>query len=438
MVSQNYAVQGAGYESRAFDRTAVVNSQLVLIAAIAAALALSSGAAHAATITVNSLADPGAQGICVLRDAITAANSRTQVNLCNAGSGNDTIRFSVTGTIQLANSDPLPEITDSHLTINGPITIDGSFAFDTNLAIASTATVKLKYLTIENADCCAGSGNAISNEGTLTIANSTVTRGRYAIFNGGSLTISNSTFAGNAGDDGFGPSAIGNYAGTLKVTNTTFSGNVDWVVENRSQATITDSTFSGNFLKGIAALYNDQDGSLIVINSTFADNLSQTSAAAITNDGRLTVIGSTFSSNASQGVGALENTGSLTLRNSIVANSTDASSTPVDNCLGTITDNGYNISDDDSCGFSGTSRNNTDPGLSSHGLTNNGGPTQTIALAGNSRAIDVIPLAQCTDQSGNRLKTDQRGFPRPDAGENVCDIGAFETQDGLFSKSVGQ
>jgi CSLREA domain-containing protein len=33
------------------------------------------GVAQAATITVNSLADPGAPGICVLRDAITAANS---------------------------------------------------------------------------------------------------------------------------------------------------------------------------------------------------------------------------------------------------------------------------------------------------------------------------------------------------------------------------
>ena len=98
----------------------------------------------------------------------------------------------------------------------------------------------------------------------------------------------------------------------------------------------------------------------------------------------------------------------------------------------TITDAGYNISDDDSCGFTATgSLNNTYPGLSSDGLTNNGngGSTQTIALSGNSPAIDAIPLDECTDQNGDRLKTDQPRFPRSDPGEHVCDIGAFETQD---------
>ena len=51
------------------------------------------GAALATTITVNSLADPGAPGICTLRDAITAANTMTATNGCAAGSGNDTINF---------------------------------------------------------------------------------------------------------------------------------------------------------------------------------------------------------------------------------------------------------------------------------------------------------------------------------------------------------
>jgi hypothetical protein len=95
-----------------------------------------------------------------------------------------------------------------------------------------------------------------------------------------------------------------------------------------------------------------------------------------------------------------------------------------------ITDLGYNISDDDSCGFTVVeSLNNTDPMLDPAGLSNNGGPTQTIALLSGSPAIDAIPLASCTDQDGNQLTTDQRGFPRPDAGEQVCDIGAYEFQD---------
>ncbi len=102
------------------------------------------------------------------------------------------------------------------------------------------------------------------------------------------------------------------------------------------------------------------------------------------------------------------------------------------NCSATITDVGYNISDDNSCGFTAsTSRNNTDPQLDPAGLSDNGGPTQTIALQSSSPAIDAIALEDCTDQapSPKRITTDQRGALRPDAGEVSCDIGASEFQD---------
>jgi hypothetical protein len=105
---------------------------------------------------------------------------------------------------------------------------------------------------------------------------------------------------------------------------------------------------------------------------------------------------------------------------------------PPSNCFGTIIDAGYNISDDASCGFSATgSRNSTNPMLSTAGLANNRGPTETIALDPGSPAIDVIPLANCTDQASppKRVNTDQRGALRPDIGETVCDIGAYEFQD---------
>jgi hypothetical protein len=64
-------------------------------------------------------------------------------------------------------------------------------------------------------------------------------------------------------------------------------------------------------------------------------------------------------------------------------------------------------------------------------LTNNVGPTQTIALLAGSQAIAAIPLADCSDQSSppNSIIIDQRSFPRPDALEVFCDIGAYEFQD---------
>jgi hypothetical protein len=156
----------------------------------------------------------------------------------------------------------------------------------------------------------------------------------------------------------------------------------------------------------------------------------------IVNDGILTVTNSTFSGNSAQqarggGILSLHGTTfgrpiSSSVKNSIVVGSIGG------NCsgLGTIIDAGYNISDDTTCGFSTTgSLNNTYPMLDPAGLSNNGGPTQTIALLLGSPAIDAIPVASCTDQDRNNLTTDQRGFPRPDAEENLCDIGAYEFQD---------
>jgi len=71
--------------------------------------------------------------LCILREAITAANTNTASGLvpgeCAAGdtSGSDTINFSVTGTITLATA--LPAIS-SPMTISGPglsqLTISGN------------------------------------------------------------------------------------------------------------------------------------------------------------------------------------------------------------------------------------------------------------------------------------------------------------------------
>jgi hypothetical protein len=135
--------------------------------AIAFALMLSTPA-HAAAIIVNSLADTGAPGICVLRDAITTANDKTTTNSCIAGTGSDTIRFSVTGTIALETT--LREITDANLTIVGPaspgIKIDGGGKVQL-MVVASGATVNLSHLAIANG---AGSGflgaGGVENDGT--------------------------------------------------------------------------------------------------------------------------------------------------------------------------------------------------------------------------------------------------------------------------------
>ncbi|HEY0549812.1 MAG TPA: choice-of-anchor Q domain-containing protein, partial [Verrucomicrobiae bacterium] len=86
------------------------------------------------------------------------------------------------------------------------------------------------------------------------------------------------------------------------------------------------------------------------------------------------------------------------------------------NCFGTVTDLGHNISSDATPTWtSGTSVNNTDPLLLP--LANNGGPTLTMALRAGSPALNTADCALAP-------ATDQRGYARPSG--PGCDVGAYE------------
>ena len=163
-------------------------------------------------------------------------------------------------------------------------------------------------------------------------------------------------------------------------------------------------------------------------------------AGGIINEGTLTVVNSTLSDNSGGGMGGIGNFGTVNLKGTILA----ASGASGHNCFGSITDEGYNLSDDGTCDFASTSSSQNsvlDTQLKLGPLQNNGGPTQTIALGAGSVAIDAIPLADCIYQNVNPctnppttspsgpLTCDQRGEPRPDFGEVVCDIGAYESQE---------
>jgi CSLREA domain-containing protein len=409
MVSQDSAIRPAeveavaAHQSVAAGRT-VPKARLLAAVVILAVFALDT-AAHAATITVTTLSDPaGPSGTCSLRNAITAANTMTMTNGCAAGTGNDTIQFNITGTIALGSK--LPQIIDSKLSINGPaspgITIDGRGAVQV-MEVASDATLNLSRLTVAH-----GSGHFIGG-----------------IYNDGTLTVTNSTFSGNDASGGGG--ILNSFVGTLTVTNSTFAGNnasEGGGIYNGGALTVTNSTFSGNEAAGGGGIENF--GTLTITNSIFAGN-DASEGGGIDNFDTLTVTNSTFSDNSGAGgFGGISNEWSASLKSTIMSASS---------CVGTITDAGYNISDDDTCAFTATgSRNSTNPMLDPNGLRNNGGPTQTIALLPGSPAIDAIPLADCTDQASqpNPIITDQRRFPRPDTADGNCDIGAYEHQDAAF------
>ena len=135
---------------------------------------------------------------------------------CTAGTGTDTIEFSVTGTITLTSE--LPAITNTSpgsLTIDGSgqsITVDGAHSFQI-FSVNSGATLNLQFLTIEDGSVTSilAAGGGISNHGTLTVANSTLS-GNHAIGEG-------------IGGVSFGGAIFNNVGATLTVTDSTFSTN---------------------------------------------------------------------------------------------------------------------------------------------------------------------------------------------------------------------
>jgi hypothetical protein len=208
-----------------------------------------------------------------------------------------------------------------------------------------------------------------------------------------------------------------------RVTIRNGSGGIGGGVVNEgssSTLTINKSTLSGNLARSGGGIYSLGPGTLVTINNSTLSGNGATFGGGILNGGTLAVSNSTLSGNGSGGIA--NGKGNATLQNSIVANSSGG------NCSGTMTSDGYNLSSDNTCNFSGTGDlNNTDPVLGQ--LGNYGGPTQTIPLLSGSPAIDAGNPGGCTEGRGHLLKTDQRGKPRPDKEDTGgCDMGAYERQ----------
>lgn len=252
---------------------------------LAAAVALCfSGAAQAATITVNDANDDSVPGKCTLADAVAALNSATAVSACVAGDGsNDTIDLSfftqpTTISIALPNSaDGLSAIGFTKpASIVAPLGGDGKplvtlqrsatsgVSFRVIGTTADLAIDGLKVtggvsnargggiyadgsanLVIENSVISGNSvigaaqnysgGGLSSGSGAITLSNSTVS-GNSALKNGGgiycknngTITLNNSTVSGNFAYDSGG--GIYNFAGDVVLNSSTVSGNTAGIV----------------------------------------------------------------------------------------------------------------------------------------------------------------------------------------------------------------
>jgi len=312
--------------------------------------------------------------------------------------------------------------------------VDGSQ--DGTVFTISSAPVVLSKLTIQNGSSNFAGGGVFNYNGTLTINKSTIT-GNVAVtlgggvYNVGTLTINDSTISGNSLSYEYGSGGgILNW-GTLTVNRGTITGNSaddgGGVASGGGAVEINSSTLNGNSVADAGGGINILGGTATINNSTITANSANNDGGGVLNYGTLTITNGTIAGNSAPAGGGITQVtaygGSVTFQNSVIANNSGG------NCLSTMTSNGYNLSDDDTCNFTGPGdMNNTEPKLGTLGY--HGGPTQTIPELMKSPTVDAGNPNGCTDGNGNLLTTDQRGFPRPGAHkqDKRCDMGAFERQ----------
>lgn len=339
----------------------------------------------------------------------------------------------------------------------GSVTITGSRSLD-NEAINSTGdSINNNAGTMSISDSTVSHNNGtggISNGGTLSVVDSSVTSNDVdgGIDNTGTLSVTGSVVSRNFGV------GIDSSAGSVTVTGSEISKNFDTNkrggggIYNKGTMNIADTTVSDNKSNNGpgGGIYNG--GTMSVADSTVSSNSNEGGGGGIDNAGSLNVSDSTISENAvgdqgGEGGGGILNEGStaslVVTASTLVHNDTDnhgggiknargsvalagtvvADTSPSD-CSGVITDAGYNLDDDGSCGFStgGHSYSDAMPYLGP--LQNNGGPTDTEEPALGSPLLNDIPVGTRADGATLCPSTDQRGVAGPEA--NQCDIGAVE------------
>ncbi len=353
-----------------------INSDRPTIVAGAPAAA-NSGAAYVfgvppCTLLVQNANDSGAGS---LRQAIASVCSGGTITFAPALSG---------ATINLSST----------LILSDSVTIDGS-------ALASSVTLSGDSNNDDTGDVMVMKVNtgvtATLNALNIVKGVSSCSDLTGGIWNYGNLTVNNSTFANNDATvcvwDG---GAIGSETG--------------------SGLTVLNSTFTGNKARNGSAII--VEGAAVIANSTFYSNTASGGGlgyGAVTGGGSpsLNLVNNTFSENSGSDLYDWGNASTISLTNTILANSVSGG-----DCLLTssLKKNVNNLIMDGSCSpaLSG------DPKLGP--LADNGGRTQTMALLIGSPAINAGNDAACAAAPVNGK--DQRGNTRPNGAH--CDIGAYE------------
>jgi hypothetical protein len=323
-----------------------------------------------------------------------------------------------------------------------------------------SGNVRVKNLTItseippDGFDC--STAPAILNHGSLTLKNSTVSRGSNdGIENFGSLTVIRSTISRNGSPWGSG--GITNRGGTVFVSRSTIGGNEGGGINNGGTVTVERSTIAGNLsCSGCNGGGIVNGGTLFVSNSTiYGNGTNDGFGGGIANYGTATIVESTIAGNGTDEGGAgIWNAGTVTITATILWNpkfNAFVNRTISDDCWGDLgvpplNSGGYNVIGNvdgfyplsNHCPFVAQPTDLVGHAFGSGQIDSllgafgpHGGPTYTLPLLRpRSPALDRIPVgsvgADGTPLCPTSGSVDQRGFPRP--GGPACDAGAYEVQ----------
>ncbi len=384
-------------------RPRLTSASLLAVAGVLAWAA----SASAASFTVNSPTDavdatPGdghcvatapAAGKCTLRAAIQEADAHPDHDTVTLPAGHYVL------SIPGANEDAA---ATGDLDLTNAITIAGAGARTTKIdangidrvfEVLAGVTASIRGVTITGGSAASGDGGGITDAGTLTVTDSSISRnslgpkggdgGGVATPSGSSLTLVRSLVFNNLAYNGGG-------------------------IENGGALSVVDSTIADNHAGDSTPGDNGDGGGLDWGNP------------AHTSVSYSTIVGNDCWNGSGCGAGI---NGQADVSNSILAGNTEsqAAGPSVPGSCGNgaahVVDQGHNVDDvDTNCNLTDpTSQPNVKPKLGP--LANNGGPTDSFAVLLGSPAINKGDIAAC-------FATDQRGLARPRGG--ACDIGAFE------------
>jgi len=435
--------------------------------------------AGAATITVTTVNDENAaaadNGLCSLREAVSAANGNVAVDSCAAGSAHpdpDVIQLIPGTTYTLGGAGGEDANAGGDLDVQssgGPLEIDAGVG--SHAAINGNAIDRVisnggasGYLTLRNIKVYggethvtdpAGRGGDIFTSRALILIDCLVSGnaaptahgggiGGYS--SGGKVKLVGTTVSGNSTGGQGGGIFISSSDGRLTVKRSVVSddsasstfvngqavgGGIDIY---SSEAVITASNLSGNSTsafsvdRGGAIMVGPNNGSLAVTNSTFAGNESDDGGAIAVRNSTTSVAFSTFVGNsAQQGVVFEESmNGHIELRGNLIDSAANACS------AADLVSLGGNLETGSSCPLTaaGDESGVADPGLGSLSEGGQAGPAShpvdlgLYPLEESSPARNRVDGASCLDATGASLAIDGRGDSRPVLGK--CDSGAWQ------------